>query len=65
MIDGYDRKGKNPWKLAFHDKNIFLEKMKTNLVKGWADKIISNTQIIDLAPTVQLIIYAVHPWPNP
>jgi hypothetical protein len=66
MVDAYEG-SRISWTNVFESRHTFLETMRTDLVKGWTDKLLVSTRIEPLkaqGASARLITCAVHSW-NP
>jgi hypothetical protein len=64
MVDAYEGSG-HSWTRVFEKKQSFLETMRTDLVKGWADRLLDATRIEPLvtqSASARLITCTVHSW---
>jgi hypothetical protein len=44
MLDAYAGEGRS-WTKVFEDRDLFVETMRTQIVKRWVDKILQDTRI--------------------
>lgn len=64
MVDAYGGPGSS-WTRVFSSRRSFLNTMRTDLVKGWADKLLTATRIEPLeaqSASARLITCTVHSW---
>jgi hypothetical protein len=64
MLDAFEGSGRS-WTQVFASKRAFLDTMRSDLVKGWADKLLGATRIVPLEArnaSARLITCVVHSW---